>query len=102
MPQPAVAVGFAALVAFDVEMLAEGFELALNAAQIPLEARVLELLVQFAGGDLAPARDAAQQLHHQQRGFQGVGALGHLGQSFKSVAVNAAHSRTMAQVSRWQ
>ena len=75
--QPAVAVGFAALVALDLEVLAEDFELALDGAQVAIKARALELLVQLAGGDLAPARDAAQQLDHEQSSVQSVGALGH-------------------------
>ncbi len=79
--QPAVAVGLAALVALDVEMLAEHLQLALDGAQVTLQARVLELLVQLPGGDLAPTRNAAQQLYGQQGGFQGVGAAGHCGRS---------------------
>ena len=63
------------------EMLAEHLQLALDGAQVTLQARVLELLVQLPGGDLAPTRDAAQQLNGQQGGFQGVGALGHCGRS---------------------
>ena len=75
--QPAVAVGFAALVALDAEMLAEHFQLALDGAQVAFKAGVFQLAVQLAGGDLAPAWNAAQQFHHQQRGVQGVRALGH-------------------------
>ena len=57
---PAVTVGFAAVVALDVEMLAQGFDLALDGAQVALKTCALQLLVQLSRGDLAPARYAAQ------------------------------------------
>ena len=79
MVQAAVAVGFVAVVALDVEFLAEHVELALDGAKVALDPGLAELLVQLACGHLASARDAAQEFQGQARGFQGVGSSGHVG-----------------------
>ena len=70
--QPTISVRFAAIITFDLEMLAEHSQLPLDGAQIAVDAGILQLLVQLAGRDLAAARNAAQQFDGQQDGFQGV------------------------------
>ena len=87
MFQPPVPVRFASLVALDVEVFAQCFELALHGAQFTVKTSALELLVQLAGGDFVLAWNAAQQLDSEQGRFQCVGAFVHLGVRFQRKAV---------------
>ena len=76
--EPAITVGFVAVVAFDVEVLTEHFELSLYGPQITFYPRIFELSVQFAGSNFPATRDAVQQFDCQEHCFGGVRAFGHI------------------------
>lgn len=78
MAEPAVAVGFARGIAFQIgKVPAQGIEMALNGAHIALETRIGQLLLQFGGRGFAVARNQAQKFDGKEDGVEGVGALRH-------------------------
>jgi len=79
--QPAVAIRLTAVVTFDLEMIAEHFELALNSSHLSGDTRLLELIVKLAGGDLPDTRNAEQQFDCKQNGFERVRAFSHVSSS---------------------
>ena len=76
---PAKTIGLAAVIALYAQRCAvtERRHQPLHAAQVAFDARALQFLLQLLGGDFVFAWNVAQQLNGQQRGFQGIGALGH-------------------------
>jgi len=68
---PAIAKGFAALVAFNREALRDDVKVALHGAQAHLVAFGFELLLEFAAGGELTTGDVAHDVEHQQGAVEG-------------------------------
>ncbi len=75
--KPAIAKGLGSVVAFDFEMLAQHLELPLHRAQVAVDAGILNLLMNFFGGDLPAARDPTQDFQRKDEGLRRFRSLRH-------------------------
>src|SRR5690606_6198228 len=79
MTFPAVSKGLAAIVALDVELFHQAFQLALDCAPTANDSGRLELSVQVGSCYIAISRRAREQVQGQVDGACGFGFAGHLG-----------------------
>ena len=78
---PRIAVRFAAVIAFDIEVLAEHPQLSLHRAQVALNSGIRQLAMELLRADFSNAWNALEQLHRELHGFQGIGSCRHFSSS---------------------